>query len=741
MQFIILNRENYNPNPKRVIEKIDMTNGNLVDESITEILSVLEPQEKKITPVVPQEDIFFTACKIVAQYSGISISRPALTKTEKENDFVILKAIAQTSHFRFRKVKLTGDWWKFDNGALLGFEKTDSKPVALIPSKKEGYYIVDPKEGTRKKISSRIDATLLKEAYYFYPTLPDKKLVLRDLLNFVLPRNSYELKNLILLQLFISSAGLLIPVATGILFDYVVPNHDINALWQIVAALIVNTLVISTFSVSQVISLYRIKLRTNAMLQPAIWDRILSLPMTFFKKFTAGDLANRAEGIDSIQQELTDTFALTIVSGFLSLISIFLLFYFNILLGFITLLLVVILIIVSLIAYRKELTYQRKAMSLQGALTGLLLQLFNSIGKIRVSHAERRMFKLAIDPFVRKTRYFLKSGIIIVFQTVFNTMFGVVSLLIFFAVVIRPGTSLSFGNFIIFNAIFSQLFISLFGLVSAIAQIMRVIPLYERIKPILTTTSESFDIDVLKIPISGQIEIKNLSFRYHVLAPLVCDSISLEIKKGEWIAIVGPSAAGKSTLFRLLLGFETPESGSIFFDGHPLSQFDLITLRQQLGVVLQTSSLMPGTILENIIGLSSDLTIEDAWHVAHLANIDTEIKEMPMQMQTLITEGGKTISVGQRQRLLIARALAKKPKILLLDEAMSGLDDATQYKIQRNLEQLKITRIICTHRIQMIENADCIYVLDKGKVIKKGLYNDLLNSSDFFANLAKSSGM
>jgi ABC-type bacteriocin/lantibiotic exporter with double-glycine peptidase domain len=214
------------------------------------------------------------------------------------------------------------------------------------------------------------------------------------------------------------------------------------------------------------------------------------------------------------------------------------------------------------------------------------------------------------------------------------------------------------------------------------------------------------------------------------------DDVSFSVKKGEFVAIVGTSGAGKSTLMRMLLGFEKAESGSVFYDNHDINAVDVGSIRRQMGVVLQNDTVLQGTILQNIVG-SSGLKEEDAWEAARKVSFDKDIEEMPMGMFTMIPAGGMTLSGGQLQRLIIARAIIRRPNILIFDEATSALDNLTQLTVRKSLDELNVTRVIIAHRLSTIINADKIYVMREGKVVETGTYDSLMKEDGYFAQLAK----
>ena len=317
-------------------------------------------------------------------------------------------------------------------------------------------------------------------------------------------------------------------------------------------------------------------------------------------------------------------------------------------------------------------------------------------------------------------------------------MFPVAASMAIFSWVIWKTTAgeLSTGSFLAFSAAYGNFQTAMLQMAAAITASLNIIPLWERAKPIIETVPESDETKASPGELSGDINVHNVYFRYDPDGPLILKNVPLQISPGAFIAIVGGSGSGKSTLFRCLLGFETPESGTIYYDGQDLSTLDVREVRRQVGVVLQSAQLMPGDIFKNIVG-NSDLTVDDAWEAARMVGVEEDIKAMPMGMHTMISAGSGTLSGGQRQRLIIARAVVKRPRILYFDEATSALDNKTQAIVSRSLEKLQVTRVVIAHRLSTIINADRIYVLQDGEMIESGTYEELMAQKGFFAELAK----
>lgn len=236
--------------------------------------------------------------------------------------------------------------------------------------------------------------------------------------------------------------------------------------------------------------------------------------------------------------------------------------------------------------------------------------------------------------------------------------------------------------------------------------------------------------------LNGDIEVSHVTFRYRPADPLEMNDLSLHVPAGELATVVGPSGSGKSTLFRLLLGFETPETGTIFFDRQDLAGLHIRSVRRQIGVVLQNGRLMRGDVFTSIVGTNL-LTHDDAWAAARMAGLDEDIEQMPMGMFTWIGEGGGTLSGGRKQRLLIARAVVTRPRILLFDEATSALDNRTQSIVSKSLEGLQATRIVIAHRLSTVMKADRIHVVHAGRIVQTGTYQELIAHDGLFAELAQ----
>lgn len=696
-------------------------------------------RQEKETEEVYNDNLLFKACVAVGKAKKITI-RPShgLRKNNPESKD-LLGDIARASQIRIRKILLKDNWWKEDNGALLVYREADGQPLALLPVSPSKYRLYDPADGSQIIVDRMVAETIQAQAYTFYRPLPAKVIGYKDLLKY-LADGIWKSDALTVLAMGLLGGllGALTPVVTGIIFDSVIPDGERLLLSQIGFLLIAIALAGFAFNLTRSFALHRIEGRTESDLQAAVWDRLLSLPVPFFKDYTAGELAGRAMGISQIRSILSGAAANSIISGIFAVFYFILLFYYSWTLALIATAVVVVIMAVSLLFGYLQIRYERQLIDLNNTLAGKIFGLLTGISKIKTSGSEKRAFhNWAVDfSQVRDVTY--RKEILGNRMAVFNSTVNIIATgIIFFALMKVSVVNLGAGKFIAFNSAFSSYLGAMLEISGVILQLNIIKPLYERTKPILVTLPE-FDLDKADPgELEGNIEVSHVNFRYHPEGPLILNDIVLDIKRGDYVGIVGTSGSGKSTLFRLLLGFEKAESGQIFYDHHDLENVDIRSVRRQLGVVLQSGQLMYGSIFDNIVAANPGLTMEDAWEAARMAGMEEDIKSMPMGMHTVVSEDGGTLSGGQRQRLLIARAIISRPKIIYFDEATSALDNRTQKIVSESLAGLGATRVVIAHRLSTIANCNKIIVMDKGRIVEQGSYQELFEKAGLFTQLVK----
>lgn len=725
----------------RLAEKAEHTE-RAREQAEASLRAVLKPARsgRALVRLLPGEHPFAAAARLVGAAQNIPVTAPAdlekLGKVEAR-----LHALSRASRFRVRPVALRDAWWEADQGPILAQLAEDDVAVALLPLSPSRYEYVIPATDERGVVDEAFATRLGPFGAVFYRPFPEGPIGVFGLLRFGLLGLGGDALRLVALGLAVGLLGALTPVFTGRIFDELIPSAERGLLWQFGVGLLVAALVSTAFTMVQQVAALRIQGRMDYSIQAAVWDRLLNLPANFFAQFSAGDLATRAGGINAIRSLLAGAGVSALLGALSSVFFVALMFMYSPRLAVVAMGLTAAFAAVSFVTSLLQIRLQRQNLALGGTLAGLVLTMLSGVGKLRTSGAEAHAFKAWAETFAQSRRLSFRVGLIQNGVTVFNKVFPVLSSMAVFATVVGISggpqqQGLSTGEFLAFNAAYGAFLAAVIALSDASLGLLRAIPLYERLKPILT---EAPEIDAGKEnpgELSGGIELSHLHFRYTKDGPWILRDVSLSIRPGEFIAFVGGSGSGKSTLMRLIIGFERPEKGSVYYDGKDLAALDLREVRQQMGVVLQDSRVLPTDIFRNIVGTSSK-TLDDAWRAADAVGLGADIRAMPMGMHTYVSEGGGGLSGGQRQRLLLARAVVNDPRIILLDEATSALDNRTQAMVTESMQRMQATRIAIAHRLSTIIKADRICYLHNGEIAEIGNYDELMAMNGRFAALAR----
>lgn len=649
-----------------------------------------------------------------------------------------LTRLTKDSGMRSRKVALRGKWWKKDNGPLLAYMEKDNEPVALIPVSPRKYKL----KNFTNEYSVMIDKTIAQEikpfAYTFYRSFPNKKLGIWDIvLDIFKPVWKRDVMIVLLMGMLGGILALLFPFATGLIFDEIIPEAQESQLIYIGLFLVVGAISQFLFQFIQYVAMARIEITMDDHMQASVWDRVLGLPVSFFREFSVGELGVKIINLGAIRPMLSGMALNSVFSAVFAIPSVLLLFYYDPKLAFKAMFLTSLTVGVTYVFARLKIKHNQQETEVGNKLSGLVFQIIGGIRKFRSSGSERRAFALWAQEFTKLRRITYRSETLSNGFSVFYNVFPLVASIAIFYWVSKDRSGISVGNFIAFNATFTSVVISVLALTNALMTVSDVIPIYKSASPILQALPEYNPVNRDPGELSGDVHIEHVSFKYGPNAPMILDDISLHIHPGEFVAIVGQSGSGKSTLLRILLGFEKPIIGKIYYDSQDLEEIDIRKVRKQLGVVLQNSSLMSGDIYTNIVGAHSHLTMDDAWEAARQSGMEEDIRKMPMGMQTIIAEEGSTLSGGQRQRLSIASAMVNKPRILYFDEATSALDNETQAIVTQSLEVLNVTKVVIAHRLSTIINCDRIIVLDQGKIAEQGTYSELVKNEGLFADMVQ----
>ena len=632
-----------------------------------------------------------------------------------------------------REIRLTTGWHKDCAGAMLG-TTTEGDVVALIPRKLGEYTYFDHKSCKRVKVTKQTAANLTEKAVCFYTPFPQKELKVSDLLAFIARSLSAgELVLVASITLVITLVGMLFPYINKLVFSAVVPSGQLRLILPIALFLAGATVSRTLIGVADTLIQARIKTRINLAVQSATMMRVLGMPAAFFREYAAGDLASRVEYINSLCDTLQNAILNIGLTALFSLVYFAQIFAYSPGLVMPALLVILLSSVMTLMTALLGARRNRKSMMLNARQNGLQYALLSGIQKIRLAGAENRAFAKWANGYAEIARLQYDLPVFLKYGSVMSVAIGMAgTLAIYYSAVV---TGIGVDGYMAFSVSFGMISGAFASLFSTVATLAHIRPTMEMARPLLRTVPEAGKGRKVISRSAVNIDLYNVSFRYDESMPLLFDNMTLKIRPGQYIAIVGRTGCGKSTLIRLLLGFEKPQKGAIYYDNQDISNLDKRSLRRNIGVVLQNSKLMQGNIFSNITVAAPWLTLDDAWEAAELAGIADDIRAMPMGMHTLITEGTGGISGGQRQRLMIARAIAPKPKILIFDEATSAMDNITQKHITESLSKLKCTRIMVAHRLSSIRQCDRIIVLDEGKIIEDGNFDELVANGGFFAEL------
>lgn len=635
-----------------------------------------------------------------------------------------------------RNVTLEKGWYKDASGPMIATRTDDGSVVALIPAGMTKYSFFDTKTGKRVFLNKKTEKLIDKEAIAFYKPFPSTKIGIPGLLRYIVENlRPMDIALVVIAAIAVTLIGLLTPKLNEMLFSDVIASGSIKALVAIAVFIVCVSLSSLMLGTVKDLLMTRLTTRLSLSVEAATMMRILSLPANFFKNYSSGELANRSQYINELVKQLLNMILTTGLTSVFSLVYITQIFAYAPSLVAPALIVIIGTVVIAAVSAVLQIRVSMKQMELASKESGMSYALISGIQKIKLSGAEKRSFARWGDMYSKGAKLLYDPPMLLKVNTVLTTAISLIGTIVIYFAAVQNGVSVA--EYYAFNTAYGMVsgaFISLAGIALSAAQIK---PILEMAKPILEAEPEVAEEKQVVERLMGGIELNNITFSYNENMPNVLDGISLKISPGQYVAIVGKTGCGKSTLMRIMLGFEKSQRGAVYYDGKDLERIDLKSLRRNIGTVMQAGKLFTGDIYSNIVITNPRLTLDEAWEAAEMAGFADDIRSMPMGMFTLISEGQGGISGGQRQRLMIARAIAPKPRILMFDEATSALDNITQKTVSDSLEKLKCTRIVIAHRLSTIKQCDRIIVLDKGHIVEDGTYDELIEKNGFFAELVE----
>ena len=645
--------------------------------------------------------------------------------------------VARISHFIIREVVLEENWFKKNAGSVLAYTEESNQPIVCILTSPGKYVAYDAQKHTGRVVNEEYARTLKVKAHMFYRPFPNKELNAKDLIKFGM-QSVYpgDIIRLVLLTFIGTLIGLLIPYMNEQLYDKFIPMGNASGLIQVCGVILACTIGNLTFTIVKNLASFRGMNSMEYAVQSATYDRMFNLPESFYRDYDAAELAQRAMGITNIFNTVADVFINTFFSSVFSLLYLFRMFKYSKKLSGISLVMLIICMVIVVWIGIVQTKYEKRKMELDSKTSSIMYQFLNGISKIRIAGVENRALYEYLVPYTQSRKINIrKEKMTVIVNTLVGAMNVIFSIVLYY-LMIKKDMDLSIGAFMGFMTAFGSFSGAMLQVVASLLQVNDVKPAYDRCKPILQTLPE-WDADtIMPGNLTGDIEVNNVTFSYNETSGIILDDLSIHIKAGEYVGIVGSSGCGKSTLLKLLLGFEKPDVGKIYYDGKDIDAMDKREMRKKFGVVLQDGGLISGSIFENITITAPGTNLERVKEVVREVGLESDIAQMPMGLHTVLSENSGTISGGQQQRILIARAIVNRPKIIYFDEATSALDNVTQAMVCESLEKIQATKVVIAHRLSTVINCDRILVMDKGRIIEQGNYEELMEKRGRFYELA-----
>ena len=678
------------------------------------------------------------ALQIIGRHEGIEFKIPA--RLGPADSPAGLVDVLDASGVRARRVQFKAErnWWRGDSNAMLAFRAEDGQPVALLPGQFGSYREIDPVSKRRVRITADRADALGEQAWMFYRPLPSGSSSPADLLRIALQGSAADLARLVIAGIPGGLIKLLPAVALGFAANHITAGGSAGALYAVAVAVAAFGLLGALLHLLQCTALMRLEGRSASRVEAAFWDRLMRLPPSILHRQPAGDLAMSGMTFQNLRDGLQGVAA----DGLLSIIFLLpvfgVIFFYDATLGIVALVFSVASLLITVVLGFRQIAPYGRMISAARRVAGRLFQIVGGISKLRVENAEGSAFAIWARDFREQKHAELELGALDGHLRAFGAALPYIAGGVLLVAMVALGDrNVPVGDFLVVYTVFIAFQSAIARLGESLGPIAAMLPAFDRMRPLLAavpeTESEGQPVEYL----GGEILFDHISFRYDPDGPLILDDVTIHARPGEFVAIAGESGAGKSTLFRLALGIDRPTAGAVYYDGRDLKHLNLKQVRRKIGAVPQSVGLHPQDLWDNLVSHHEEVASEEVWTAARIAEVEDEIKSMPMGMMTMVGTSGAVLSGGESQRVTIARSVIGRPRIMLFDEATNWLDNQSQAKVMRNLTALTSTRVVIAHRLSTLEQADRIYVLHAGRVVQSGSFNELMEVEGVFRELVK----
>ena len=678
------------------------------------------------------------ALHVIGRHEGIDFKIPA--RSGLSDTPVSLVDILDASGVRARRVRFKAEdgWWRGDSNAMLGFRAEDGRPVALLPGMFGRYREIDPVSKRSVRVTADRAGALGKEAWMFYQPLPSKEVKPADLLRTSLRGSAADLARLVFAGFPYAMIRLLPALALGFVANEILAGGSVGTLYVIAVALAAFGLLGALLHLFQSTAMMRFEGRSASRVEAAFWDRLMRLPPSILRRHPSGDLATSGMTF----QNLRDGMRGVVANSFLSMVFLLpvfgVIFFYDATLGVITLVFSLASLLVTVVLGLRQISPYGRMISAARRVAGRLFQIVGGISKLRMDNAEGSAYAIWAKDYREQKRAEIELGALEGHSQAFGAALPFLAGgVLLFAVLVVGERNIPVGDFLVVYTVFLVFQSSIARLGESFGAIAAMLPAFKQMHPLLSAVPETVTEGEPVEYLGGEILFDHISFRYDPDGPLILDDVTIHARPGEFVAIAGESGAGKSTLFRLALGIDWPTAGAVYYDGRDLKHLNLKQVRRKIGAVPQSVGLHPQDLWDNLVSHHDSVTTDEVWEAVRTAEVEAQIRDMPMGMMTMVGASGSVLSGGESQRITIARSVIGSPRIMLLDEATNWLDNENQAKVMQNLAELTSTRLVIAHRLSTLEQADRIYVLQGGKVVQSGTFNELKEVDGVFKELIK----